>query len=109
MKKLSDRQHQLLKRVCLKRYRVMHEGYLGSFRPNASVVIYDNNSGGFEIGSAIDGSFRPSTVNALRDRGLVRLTMAESGCNDNTTEVKPTAEGLRVYMELKGSCSAPST
>lgn len=89
--RLSERQRELLERVCLKRYTVVFEHYMGSFRPNESVYVDANDN------SRRDHSFRPATVEALRKRGLVHLVSKGQGWS----HVKPTAAGLDLYRETK--------
>lgn len=101
MTKLSKRQAELFERVCLKRYRVMHEGYMGSWRPNESILVYELDAGR-TIAVHTDRSFRSSTYDALRDRGLVRAQRARVG-GDNSSEVKPTSEGIELFKAMKGT------
>lgn len=81
--KLSNRQAELLERVCLRRYTVRFSHYMGSFQPNERVEIEED-------GRAADWSFRPQTVYALRERGLVVLRNDGPG----HSEVRPTTAGL---------------
>lgn len=91
MTALSKRQTELLERVCLKRYRVQFDHYMGSFRRSESVSVFDT-SGSYE--RPADYSFRPSTAEALRSKGLVRY--ASTGAS-GTSIVKPTREGLEHF------------
>ena len=97
--KLSDRQAALLTRICLKRYEVIHEGYMGSWRPNESVRVWDRIDRG-----ASDRSFRTSTLGALIDKGLVRRVPVELG-RDNSAEVKPTKAGLELFERIRSGAS----
>ena len=86
--KLSDRQAELLERVCLKAYEVRFLHYMGTWRENESVQVYRRDEHG------VDTSFRPTTAKALQDRGLVvfkRTGHAES-------EIRPTREGLDLFI-----------
>lgn len=84
--RLSTRQMELLERVCLRRYTVHFNHYMGSFSPNESVRVADSEG-------SWDDSFRPATVEALRQRGLVSFRRRGPGFSI----VIPTADGLELY------------
>lgn len=84
--RLSTRQAELLERVCLRRYTVHFAHYMGSFTPNESVRVEDSEG-------SWDSSFRPSTADALRSRGLVRYQRQGHGFSI----LVPTTEGMRIY------------
>lgn len=90
---LSERQRELLERVCLKRYTVVFQHYMGSFRPNESVDVDEEGK------LRTDRSFRPTTVEALRSRGLVRLVSQGQGWS----HVKPTRAGLELFATLRSA------
>lgn len=95
--RLSRRQSEMLERVCLRRYTVVFEHYMGSHRPNESVYV-DEAVGGQEE-TQRDWSFRPTTVEALRQRKLVHLVSIGQG----HSHVKPTAAGLDAYRAARGT------
>jgi len=92
--RLSNRQQELLKRVCLKRYTVVFEGYMGSWRPSESVHVTERDV------PLEDRTFRASTLHALADKGLVTIGRAPLG-RDNSSEVKPTVAGLELYKATR--------
>ena len=98
--KLPKRQGELLERVCLKRYRVVFDHYMGSFRPNESVRVYDEHGDPGVVGGSVDASFRPSTAEALRSKGLVRYTKTERYADHSI--LKPTSEGLDAFAASGG-------
>src|SRR4051812_13079533 len=99
--RLSDREKDLLARICLKRFEVRHLGYMGSYRPNESVTV-----------SEIDPAtcmwvrepvyermrFRPATYESLRAKGLVRKVDKQT---DASGEIKPTRAGMDVFQEQR--------
>jgi hypothetical protein len=97
MAKLSARQEALLERVCLRRYEVQFDHYMGSFQPNESVTIYKLDLDGKRIwNERADRSFRPATAEALRSRGLVQF-LRNSG--PGFSIVVPTRAGLELYLQ----------
>ena|ERR687890_1779715 len=93
-KPLTDRQAALLERVCLRRYTVIFAHYMGNHQPNESVRVDDQQGG-------CDHTFRPTTAESLRARGLVRYAHRGHGFS----HVKPTQAGLDHY---RASLKAPS-
>lgn len=96
---LPKRQRELLERVCLKRYRVLFSHYLGTFNPNERVTVYDYGRGRrpetAEYESA-DQSFRPSTAEALRKRGLIHYSKKDQVAGHSL--LQPTRAGLDHYL-----------
>jgi hypothetical protein len=90
MQRLSPTQEELLVAVCLKRYAVTYEGYMGSFRPYATVNVEDVLAKGPPM------RYRATTVEALRNRGFV--TIRTGFARDNSGPVRPTANGIAYYV-----------
>jgi hypothetical protein len=97
--KLPARQAELLERVCLKRYTVTFVHYMGSFQPNESVIVVDAQTPQGVVGAAIDRSFRPSTTEALRSKGLVRYS--REGVGPGTSILEPTRLGLETFKSSR--------
>jgi hypothetical protein len=90
--RLSVKQADLLTAVCLKRYTVTYFGYMGSFRPNATVEVEDAH--GPPRPPVI---FRPATLEALAQRGLVRTRIPRGG--DARGPARPTPAGMDYFIK----------
>lgn len=91
--KISKRQTELLQRICLKRYTVRLHHYMGWFNPNEYVTVEEERSPTDEQRAYTDRTFRPSTVEALRSKGLVRYVKSSQG----VSIILPTRAGLDLF------------
>ncbi len=96
---LSKRQGELLEKVCLKKWEVQADDYMGWFQPHQSVRVI-NRMPQCQQDRVEDVSFRISTVSKLVSLGLAIHTRKDGA--RTYTVIKPTKAGLEAFNEMKG-------